>query len=77
MSWNVEVVKRSKVSPRGALNLPAARRLQTERCDPLPAFCDAGARAAGRHGRTWQQAFTSGKDCWPLLRSSRGVAAVV
>ena len=25
----------SKVSPRGALNLPAARRLQTERFDPL------------------------------------------
>jgi hypothetical protein len=28
--------KRSKVSPRGALNLPAARFLQTERFDPLP-----------------------------------------
>ena len=27
--------KRSKVSPRGALNLPAARFLQTERFDPL------------------------------------------
>ena len=28
--------KRSKVSPRGALNLPAARFLQTKRFDPLP-----------------------------------------
>ena len=28
--------KRSKVSQRGALNLPAARFLQTKRFDPLP-----------------------------------------
>jgi hypothetical protein len=28
--------KRSKVSPRGVLNLPAARFLQTKRFDPLP-----------------------------------------
>jgi hypothetical protein len=28
--------KWSKVSPRGALNLPAARFLQTKRFDPLP-----------------------------------------
>jgi len=28
--------KRSKVSPRGALNLPAAQFLQTKRFDPLP-----------------------------------------
>ncbi len=28
--------KRSKVSPRGALNLPAVRFLQTKRFDPLP-----------------------------------------
>jgi hypothetical protein len=27
---------KSKVSPRGALNLPAARFLQTKRFDPLP-----------------------------------------
>jgi hypothetical protein len=33
---NVEVVKGSKVSPRGALDLPAARFLQTKRFDPLP-----------------------------------------
>jgi len=40
--------KRSKVSPWGALNLPAARRfLQTERFDPLPfppRFIDNGTR---------------------------------
>jgi hypothetical protein len=36
MSLNVEVVKKSKVSPQGALNLPVALRLQTKRCDPLP-----------------------------------------
>jgi hypothetical protein len=31
MSLNVEVVKKSKVSPQGALNLPVALRLQTKR----------------------------------------------
>ena len=42
--------KRSKVSPRGALNLPAARFLQTERFDPLfPPQRDGIARAAPNH----------------------------
>jgi hypothetical protein len=29
------------ISPRGALNLPAARFLQTKRFDPLPLLLDA------------------------------------
>jgi hypothetical protein len=33
---NVEVVKGAKFLHRGALNLPAARFLQTKRFDPLP-----------------------------------------
>ena len=49
MSVMLEGVKRSKVSPRGALNLPAARFLQTGRFDPL--FPRAGARRPGSRRR--------------------------